>query len=1182
MSLTRKIIFGLLAAIILLTGSVYLYLFVLGGLESQVNRRLAQLIGPEIPVDVKVGEIRGDLVSNINLINIVISAQIDGASHSVIRVDSLKAAYQLSDLMRSDFTFTDVEILGPEIMMIKNASGQWSIPGITGRQGESTELPELPSINIDALVLTGGKLILVESGDTTVIDNCSLIASLQADNQIQSIDIRQISLASEDKLYAIESASAKVTIQNDNVVVQDGFIHHGATRVRFDGQVEMARLSGWLNLNIDNLDMGEVSRLAGVKLSGNVDLIGRVELADKELSGEVNLGGRFFNIDLENLSLVFDYLGGQLNFESIYGSVMGGCAIDGEGAIDFTDKPEQYWLDATVKNFNLSHIAKGRFESDLNGTISLRGESFKKSTLLLNFDLDLDESSFHEYNFHGARGALMVTTDSVRFADSFYISYFENEFLLAGKIEYSDSVDLTLSGELPDLKRYEKKLFLEQPAGRATVRATLTGLTASPDLKGVFESDSLWLYGLYADSAVAVFDIKRMFTGQQGTVDASFYNGKAWALPYDSLYVHLSPDSNLLGIDSAAISTQVASIWSKGYLHHGVYPRKVALDTLGIVFFDQVFFNVGRINIEIDSSGFDFKKATIAKTDARLSVDGRVNYDETMSLKMEAENVRVAPWLSLFEDTPQLDAALSAMIDLRGSFEQPQFEFAGSLDELTDTDTSGTGTVLLLGDLVARASYDSGRLVIDTVQLFTPGGIHSASGYLHADLAFVDDNRDRFPDRPFDIHFDARDERFDLIMKLLPSVDSMAGEFTADVYLSGTPSDPHLEGSAFIKNARLLHSDLVDPIFSDSAGVTMKNDQIILDSLSVYTVINKKRSYASVDGVITVKSLDNLHYNLDIDIPEVTPVRYSLEDIEGELSGTIHVDGDTPPKVTGELVVTSLDYEVPFADTEEGSPLMLALTGADTWDLELDIEVPSRFRIKNPDIDAEFSGNLTLIREDGVSRFMGELEVIRGKAFLFDKTFRLEPGSRVSFQGNEIINPNLDIIAHTKILGIPQQSSSGTSREQMELSVHIGGTLDVPEIDPVEGSQFAKEDIIPLLVANYYSADTMQTESALAERITALATSQITQRTSVSFGSSTLSIDEIDPAYYGQLDWSRASVTTGFYHRSFYAYGRHTPGQGEVFQEFGAEYRITQHLLLEGQRSEQDEFRLNLKLHLEF
>ena len=189
----------------------------------------------------------------------------------------------------------------------------------------------------------------------------------------------------------------------------------------------------------------------------------------------------------------------------------------------------------------------------------------------------------------------------------------------------------------------------------------------------------------------------------------------------------------------------------------------------------------------------------------------------------------------------------------------------------------------------------------------------------------------------------------------------------------------------------------------------------------------------------------------------------------------------------------------------------------------------------------------------------------------------------VSFQGNEIINPNLDIIANTKILGIPQQTNEGRiTREQMELAVHIGGTMEEPEIDPVEGSQFNKEDLIPLLVANYYSADTMQTSSALEERITALVSSQITQRTYVSLGSSTFSIEDIDPAYYGELDWSKASITTGFYSSQWYIYGRHTPGQGDYLQDLGIEYRFSRAVMLEGHRSDQQEYQLNLKLHLEF
>ena len=1197
MSKVRVAVYGFFGGIVVVIGGAWLYLFVLGGLESQVNHRLERLLGEDSPVQVEVDKIDGDLVSDLVLVDVVMNAEINGKTIPVITVDTIKAVYQLSDLIRSDFAFSELEIINPSIMLVKSDSGKWALPGLAERRklaqgklsaGDSSKVAdttkaEFPPLNIDALIIEGLKLTLIDGNDTIHAEKGSLLAAVWANNQVQSVDIRQFSLSSTDRLFAIQNASAKLTIQNGNMYVQDGFLMHESTRVRYDGQLHLATMNGWFDLNIDNLDMAEVSRITGASLTGNVDLSGRLELIEGHLKGKVSLGGKFINIDLENLSLILDYVSGELKLQSIYGSVMGGCTIDGSGYINFNETPEQYWMDARVNNFDLSHIVAGSFPSDINGDLYVEGESFSNATLALNFDLSLDESSFDDYNFHAGQGHLFVTVDSLVFSDSFQISYFENDFQLSGRVAYSDSVNLMLNGELNDLARYQGKLFLDQPGGRGTLKATLTGLTASPDLLGEFHSDSLWLYGLYADSAKGSYRVNQMFSGQRGKVEASFYSGSAWDIPYDSLYMLLTPDSNVLYIDSAEVNTRVASIWTSGLLGHSVYPQEVSLDTLGIVFFDQRFTNSGKVNFDIDSSGFDFHRATIARTNARLFVDGRVGYDENMSLKVEADNVRVAPWIALFENTPQLNALLSAKIDLRGSFEDPVFEFAGNLDELTDLDTTATGSTLLLGDLVARASYDDGVLTIDTVQLFTPGGQHSAAGYLHTDLALVGDDRDRFPDLPFDIHVTSNEERFDLIMKRLPAVDSLSGEFAADVRLTGTPSDPLLEGQALLVNGRLLYSDLVDPIFTDSAYATMTNDRIELNKLPVYVLTrNGKKANGTVDGVITVKSFDNLHYNVDIDLPNEFPVRYALEDIEGVVSGKVHVEGDTPPKVTGDFLLTSLDYQVPFADEDEGSPIMQAFAGDQTWDLDIDVDVPSRFRVKNPDIDAEFSGNLTLLRENGVTRFMGELDVIRGRAFLFDKTFRLDAGSNVSFQGDPNINPNLDITANTKILGIPQQTETGSTREQTELAVHITGTLEAPEINPVEGSGISKEEIVPLLVANYYSTDTLQTSSALEARLTSLVSSQVTQRTSVSIGNSTLAIEEIDPTYSGQLDWSRASVTTGVYYSSLYAYGVSTPGQGNYLQEFGAEYRFSRSLLLEGQRTDKEEYRLNLKLHLEF
>jgi hypothetical protein len=75
---------------------------------------------------------------------------------------------------------------------------------------------------------------------------------------------------------------------------------------------------------------------------------------------------------------------------------------------------------------------------------------------------------------------------------------------------------------------------------------------------------------------------------------------------------------------------------------------------------------------------------------------------------------------------------------------------------------------------------------------------------------------------------------------------------------------------------------------------------------------------------------------------------------------------------------------------------------------------------------------------------------------------------------------------------------------------------------------------------------------------------------------------EIDPVYEGG-NFKGTSLTVGVSPLAqLYVYGRSTPFTGQYGQEVGFEYRFNQSFLLEGRRTEQDEYVLNLKLHWEF
>jgi hypothetical protein len=1181
MRLWKKIALILAGLLVLSCIAGYVYLFPLNGLSGIVNSRIKGLIERQHQLRVDIGRIDGTLITGLCMHDISVMYVDSGRQYQMAYIPRLEASYFLSTLLSGDYSFDEIILDSARVCLRQDERGRWLLPDFSpdSSAGESLGLPE---VSVGRLAIRDAGLVLLRRNDTLRFDSVRLLASLRVEGHTYSADIKELGIVSDREVLRLDDAQGQVTFSGGELYGQDLNILRADNRLRLSGMLDMDRTAGRIVVDADNLDLRDLHELLGVRLRGVLDVNGTVAFDRDGVYGMINAGGEFMDVDVENLTISYTYADKRLSLDTLYGSLMEGCAVDGSGGIDFSGPVETYRLEAAVKNFGLDNLIKNGFYSDLTGFVRLRGSSFSSDELQMTVSMELRESAFDEYSFHGASGEMLITSDSIVFVDPFLFTYYENRFSTAGVVAYSGGTDLRVTAELDNLDRYRGKLFIDKPGGRGRAEAVLSGATSDPDLRGSFHSDSVWIYGLFADSMSVEFDVSRFLTGKRGRVEIVCFDGSAWSFPYDTGYAMLTLDSNIVFIDSINVSAEQAAVWSHGSLDHGAYPQRLALDSLSLQVFDQWLFNRDEILVDVDSSGFNFLEVEIGRADADLSVSGRADYDETMSLSLNARNIRLAPWLTLFERESPLDGNLSANAHLAGSFEEPVFSLIGSIDSLqyVDTQLQRNGE-FFLGDLSASMQYGERVLTIDSLLVNSGSGVYQAKGYLPVNLAFSTGPLDRLPDEPFDIAITASDSRFDLVSLFLPSVEQLDGHLRADIRLTGTASDPHLDGYAYLKDARLKYFDLRGLIHADSAGIMMRDNNIIINRMEAYVLdwrSDDDTSYVQIVGDITVKSLDNFVYDLDVSIEKELAFIYELEDIQGVVEGELSIRGETPPTVTGDLTVLSLIYRVPFADEDEGSPVMMALSGEDTWDLNLDIDILSNFGIKNEDIDALFSGFITLMREDGVSRFLGELEILRGKGYFLDKTFRIESGSNVVFQDIETLNPELDIRAHTRIAGV--SFFDDPERETLDLCLHVGGTLDEPEIEPCEGSPFDRQDLPGLLLANYFSSDSIQTSSAFGERFSQLVGAQVSQIATRHLGVETI---EIDPAYEGELDLYNTSVTLGFYTApNLYVYGRSAPLAGQYGQEVGFEYRFNKSFLLEGRRSEEEEYILNLKLRLEF
>ncbi len=1174
-----KILGAVVVFVILMLAGGVMYLAWMGGIEKLANDRIAALFASKNNLDIQIGHIGGSLFAGFTLEDVEVYYVNPETRYLMADIPRLTAVYSFSNLWNRRYVLDHLHIDSASFFFRQDTAGTWLLPPLT-RKGDKPPAPP-PYFSLHDVGMDKVDLTVIRKGDTSRFDNIAVSASIEGDQGTYSVDLNRLAFDSDIPDIELDAAAGRITYSEHRALFQDITLASDGMNVRLDGNVVFAdTAAGTLRYSADNVSVDKIGRFVGTKLNGLVDVSGDLTFVGSTLRGNASVAGQFLLIEFDNLLVDYQLKDRELTIDSLYGSILGGCTVDGNGGINFAASPNTYFLDADLKNFNLKHLLPNTFESDLTGHIKLDGESFTNATLVLDIDADLYGSSFDDYPLQEAAGHLTITTDSLVFADSFRVDYYENTFWAEGVIDYSHDMDLSLAIDLRNLDRYrDGKIFIDQPGGRGYAEATLTGRTSDPDLRGWFASDSAWIYGLYADSLYATVNLDRFLTGRQGKVDVRFAHGAAWNIPYDTGYVDLTIDSNLVNVDSSLIFNPYSSLTGHASLDYMLEPQQLRIGDLAVTLFGQRFANESEMMIDIDTAGFIFNRAAIGNDDALLSLVGRINYDESMDFLLAVEKLPIAPWLHLFDSTIALDGYVSTEASVGGTFRAPQFRLYGGVDSLTYRD-------LGLGNLTAGLAYSNDVLMLDSVRIYSDPGVYRAAGSLYVDLALTTDSISRFPQKPMSIKIHATDSRFDLVSLIMPSVEQLDGDFWADFELFGTPHDPHLGGEAYIKNARLKYFDLENPIFADSAGVTMHDNRIDIANIEAYATDNRKRNgrrhYAQIEGDISLITLDSLYYGLNVTLENELPFVYELDDIRGKVEGELSVDGPTPPLVTGDLTLISAQYRVPFVEDATSSPIMTALSTENPWDLNINVDILSNYWIKNEDIDAEFAGSVNLIREKGNYRFIGEMEILRGRGFLFDKTFRIDPGSNVTFEGNDTLNPRLDITGYTRVSTVRANTQAeGPVSEQVDLCIHVGGTLLVPDPQPCPGSDFSQADILPLILANTYSGEGVAVGGQIEDRLFGLGYAQMSQIGGRQLERIGVETFEIDPVYGEQLDPWNAWVTVGSYFGPLYVYGRSTLA-GQTRQEAGFEYRYSKTLLFEGRRDEDELYHLNLRLHWEF
>jgi autotransporter translocation and assembly factor TamB len=426
---------------------------------------------------------------------------------------------------------------------------------------------------------------------------------------------------------------------------------------------------------------------------------------------------------------------------------------------------------------------------------------------------------------------------------------------------------------------------------------------------------------------------------------------------------------------------------------------------------------------------------------------------------------------------------------------------------------------------------------------------------------------------PFDLRIQSPAVSLALLQPLTTHLDTMAGMGQLDVQVTGAASAPRIEGLVGVRNGSFRVAPTGVVYSGVEAAMAIDGDRLTVQQVRM---LDAHGHAASVTGSLKVSALSQpSEFNLAIQARDF----HVLDNRFGEvsLSPELRVMGNLQaPLVTGTIRVDRGRLEVsdildrfgasgyrssgtdatPSRRVEEAVQTAAPTPGAS---YSVTVEFPdnvllrgrdlrgTRGSIGMGDINVTLGGALTVAKDTGgPTTLQGRLVVIRGQYSFQGRPFTILRDSELRFDGEEVLNPALDVKAERQISGVVAE-------------VHVTGTLREPEIALSSDPPLDEGDILSLIAFNQ-TMNQLQTSQrvSLAARAGVLAARAFATPISDSVARA-LDFDlfEVQPA---DDTGTGATVTIGrqVSDRLFVGF-RHEFGSEDVTQ-VSFEYRLSEYL----------------------
>ena len=753
-----------------------------------------------------------------------------------------------------------------------------------------------------------------------------------------------------------------------------------------------------------------------------------------------------------------------------------------------------------------------------------------------------------------------------------------------GPIALNDtgSSNLVVHLETPSLDRLGRVFGQDDLKGAGTVDATITGNGRELKASGMLDGANLGMGENTALDLDSMFDVtlpalKPADAIVHAKTNATFL--KVGGQDVNELTADTTYTQQKLDFDATA-KQGVRQLSAAGSAllhtdHREVHVGSLALQSENVVWktdpASHPTIKYGNNRVEID----DIK---LVNADQRIEAQGAIgSVNET--LRVKAENVDVAELDALALADQRLAGRLNANATVSGTTAAPRVAADFTLNDGAFRDfkfMSFTGTV----DYAGSGVNVDVRLDQDPQSWLTAKGFAPTSLFRPTPPEMEGEHMAPPAGEAINIEVATSQINLGVVQGFVPYVMNVTGTLQANVKVTGSGYDPHLDGAVDIKGGAFSIPDLGTSYSGLDTKIDLKPDLVTINE---FRILDKNKQPMTIGGSLAVHERSVGEVDIKVQSDDFKIAANKTADLKFDTD--VHITGTVrAPKVEGSVEVepgtidvadvfriassrtaySTMATEITPADSAGPEPTTPALPGMfDGLELRLGLAIPGDLLLKgnnirpaNTPIDVgdmnDYVGGAVSIEKPsgGRLRLVGEVNTVRGNYTFQGRRFEIMRDGRIRFQGTEVIDPLLDLTARRVIQGV-------------ETFVHVRGSMRQPELSFSSNPPQDESDILSLIIFGIPTNELGEGQQvALAVRAQELAGGFLASGLSQAIGGA-LNLDEFEIQAAGENGLGPSitlgqQVSKGLFVRLRQGFG------AEQATEFILEYQLTNFLRLQG------------------